>query len=90
MVNGDEIRLTPTEFKLLSTFVIHHDEVLSFTQLLERGWGGEYTDEHHYPRIYVSHVRRKIEPDAKNPTYIRNEYGIGYRFVPHESGEFAC
>jgi two-component system KDP operon response regulator KdpE len=90
MVNGDEIRLTPTEFKLLSTFVIHHDEVLSFTQLLERVWGVEYTDEHHYPRIYVSHVRRKIEPDAKNPTYIRNEYGIGYRFVPHESGEFAC
>jgi two-component system KDP operon response regulator KdpE len=44
-------------------------------------WGYEYSTEHHYPRIYVSHLRRKIEPDAKSPTYIQNEYGIGYRFT---------
>lgn len=86
-VDGEEIRLTPTEFKLLATFIIRQGEVLSFTQLLEHVWGVEYTNEHHYPRIYVSHVRRKIEPDAKNPTYIHNEYGIGYRFVVSESGE---
>ena len=86
-VGGNEIRLTPTEFKLLATFITRPGEVLSFTQLLEHVWGVEYTNEHHYPRIYVSHVRRKIEPDAKNPTYIHNEYGIGYRFVGHESGE---
>ncbi len=86
-VDGKEIRLTPTEFKLLATFIIRPGEVLSFTQLLEHVWGVEYTNEHHYPRIYVSHVRRKIEPDAKNPTYIHNEYGIGYRFVGHEDGQ---
>ncbi len=86
-VAGKEMRLTPTEFKLLATFITRPGEVLSFTQLLEHVWGVEYTNEHHYPRIYVSHVRRKIEPDAKNPTYIHNEYGIGYRFVGHESGE---
>jgi two-component system KDP operon response regulator KdpE len=55
--------------------------VLTFQQLLEQVWGFEYTTEHHYPRIYVSHLRRKIEPDIKTPTYIQNEYGIGYRFT---------
>lgn len=87
LVDGNEMRLTPTEFKLLATFITRPGEVLSFTQLLEHVWGVEYTNEHHYPRIYVSHVRRKIEPDAKNPIYIHNEYGIGYRFVSNESGE---
>jgi two-component system KDP operon response regulator KdpE len=84
-VGGDEIRLTPTEFKLLATFIRNPGEVMSFQQLLETVWGSEYTSEHHYPRIYVSHLRRKIEPDAKNPTYIHNEYGVGYRFVEHQS-----
>ncbi len=80
-VGGKEIRLTPTEFKLLATFVRHKGQVLTFQQLLEQVWGYEYNTEHHYPRIYVSHLRRKIEPDAKNPTYIQNEYGVGYRFI---------
>ncbi|NLX08078.1 MAG: response regulator transcription factor [Chloroflexi bacterium] len=80
-VNGEEIRLTPTEFKLLATFVRHRGQVLTFQQLLEQVWGYEYHTEHHYPRIYVSHLRRKIEPDAKSPTYIQNEYGVGYRFT---------
>lgn len=80
-VNDGEIRLTPTEFKLLATFIRNPGRVLSFQQLLEEVWGAEYTSEHHYPRIYVSHLRRKIEPDAKSPTYIHNEYGVGYRFV---------
>ena len=81
---GEEIRLTPTEFKLLATFIRHPGEVLTFQQLLEQVWGFEYTTEHHYPRIYVSHLRRKIEPDPKHPTYIQNEYGVGYRFVDAE------
>ncbi|QPC80679.1 response regulator transcription factor [Phototrophicus methaneseepsis] len=81
LINGEEIRLTPTEFKLLATFIRNPDAVLSFQQLLETVWGPEYNSEHHYPRIYVSHLRRKIEPDAKNPSYIHNEYGVGYRFV---------
>jgi two-component system, OmpR family, KDP operon response regulator KdpE len=80
-IDGEELRLTPTEFKLLAMFIQHPGDVLTFQQLLERVWGFEYTREHHYPRIYVSHLRHKIEPDAKNPTYIQNEYGIGYRFM---------
>lgn len=80
-VNSDEVRLTPTEFKLLVLLMQNSGQVLTFQQLLESVWGYEYTREYHYPRIYVSHLRRKIEPDAKNPTYIQSEYGIGYRFV---------
>jgi two-component system KDP operon response regulator KdpE len=80
-VENQEVRLTPTEFKLIATFVRHKGQVLTFQQLLEQVWGYEYSTEHHYPRIYVSHLRRKIEPDAKNPTYIQNEYGVGYRFT---------
>jgi two-component system KDP operon response regulator KdpE len=81
-VSGEEVKLTPTEFKLLAMFVQHPREVLTFQQLLESVWGFEYTNEHHYPRIYVSHLRRKIEADAQNPTYVQSEYGVGYRFVP--------
>lgn len=84
-VAGTEIRLTPTEFRLLAIFIRNAGEVISFRQILERVWGFEYINEHHYPRIYVSHLRRKIEPDAKNPTYIVNEYGVGYRFVGSSS-----
>lgn len=80
-ISGQEVRLTPTEFKLLAMFIEHRGEVLSFQQLLEAVWGPEYKTEHHYPRIYVSHLRRKIEPDLKYPRYIHNEYGVGYRFV---------
>ena len=80
-VDGEEMRLTPTEFKLLATLVRHQGQVLTFQQLLEQVWGYEYNTEHHYPRIYVSHLRRKIEPDPKSPTYIQNEYGVGYRFT---------
>ncbi len=80
-VAGEDVRLTPTEFKLLATFIRHPGEVITFQQLLKQVWGDEYISEHHYPRIYVSHLRRKIEPDTKRPAYIHNEYGIGYRFI---------
>lgn len=80
-VGGQEIRLTPTEFRLLAVFVRHRGLVLTFEELLEQVWGHGYRAEHHYPRIYVSHLRRKIEPDPRTPTYIQNEYGVGYRFV---------
>jgi DNA-binding response OmpR family regulator len=89
IVNGSEIRMTPTEFKLLQLFVQHPQQVMTFQLLLEQVWGFEYQREHHYPRIYVSHLRRKIEPDAKTPTYIQSEYGIGYRFVPHATADSA-
>jgi two-component system KDP operon response regulator KdpE len=76
-----EVKLTPTEFKLMAMFVKHLGEVLTFSQILELVWGAEYVSEYHYPRIYVAHLRKKIEPDLKNPIYIHSEYGVGYRFM---------
>ncbi|GAB4317832.1 MAG: response regulator transcription factor [Phototrophicales bacterium] len=83
-IKGREIRLTPTEFNLLALFIRNDRQVLTFQEILEQVWGPEYQTEHHYPRIYVSHLRRKIEPDYKNPTYIHNEYGVGYRFISQQ------
>lgn len=83
---GQNVRLTPTEFKLLATFVKANGQILTFRKLLEAVWGVEYHQEVHYPRIYVSHLRRKIEPDPNLPTYIQNEYGVGYRFVSKANG----
>ncbi len=88
-VRGEDMRLTPTEFKLLAMFVQHPGVVLTFQHLLEQVWGVEYTSEYHYPRIYVSHLRRKIEPDARNPLYIQSEYGVGYRFIGQNAGSGA-
>jgi two-component system, OmpR family, KDP operon response regulator KdpE len=85
-VGNTDVQLTPTEFKLLATFIQHSGLVLTFQQLLEQVWGSSYTSEFHYPRIYVSHLRGKIEPDPRSPTYIQNEYGIGYRFMPKTEG----
>lgn len=85
-IQGRDVRLTPTEFKLLATFVNAREQVLSFQKLLEAVWGVEYQQEVHYPRIYVSHLRRKIEPNPDVPTYIQNEYGVGYRFVSQVNG----
>src|SRR5690606_10665092 len=80
-ISTREVRLTPTEFNLLALFIQNDGQVLTFSEILEKVWGPEYETEHHYPRIYVSHLRRTIAPNYKNPTYIHNEYGVGYRFV---------
>ncbi len=80
--DGEEVHLTPTEFRLLTALLENADHVVSNKELLKRVWGWEYKNDLDYPRIYIWHLRRKIEPDPKRPTYIRTEYGIGYRFVP--------
>ncbi len=79
---GQEIHLTPTEFRLLTALLENADHVVSNKELLKRVWGWEARNDMEYPRIYIWHLRRKIEPDPKRPTYIRTEYGLGYRFVP--------
>ncbi len=80
---GEDVHLTPTEFRLLAALLENADQVVSNVELLNRVWGGKKSNEEvDYPRIYIWHLRRKIEPDPKRPTYIRTEYGVGYRFVP--------
>lgn len=81
-VNGAEAKLTPTEFKLMAALVRNRGRVLTFRQLLEDVWGFPYIDEVDYLRVYIWHLRRKLEPDPKNPIYFLNEPNFGYRFAP--------
>jgi two-component system, OmpR family, KDP operon response regulator KdpE len=79
-VDGHKIHLTPTEFKLLAVLMENAGRVVSQRDLLEQVWGHEYIDDIYYPRVYISQLRRKIEPDVANPIYILTEHRIGYRF----------
>ncbi len=79
-VQGRRVHLTPTEFKLLAVLHENAGRVVNQRDLLEQVWGPEYVDDVYYPRVYISQLRRKIEPDAANPIYILTEHRVGYRF----------
>lgn len=85
-VNNRRIHLTPTEFKLLAVLLENSGRVVAQRDLLEQVWGREYMDDVYYPRVYISQLRRKIEPDPTNPIYILTEHRIGYRFERQVSG----
>ena len=80
IVNGKRIKLTPREFRLFTLLVENAGRILTHKQLLEKVWGWEYTDDLDYVRIYISHLRQKIEPDPSLPKYIITEPGVGYSF----------
>jgi len=80
MVNGKRIKLTPREFRLFTLLVENAGRILTHKQLLERVWGWEYTDDVDYVRIYILHLRQKIEPEPNHPRYILTEPGVGYYF----------
>ena len=80
VVNGESVKLTPTEFRLLAQLVENAGRVLTYRQLLEKVWGWEYMDDVDYVRIYVWRLRRRIEQEPSDPHYILTEYGVGYRF----------
>ena len=79
-VNGEPVRLTPTEFNLLTHLVEAAPRIVPYRELLQNTWGFEYIDDIDYLRVYIWHLRRKLEPNPKSPTYIINELGVGYRF----------
>lgn len=79
-VQGEPVRLTPTEFNLLAHLVEASPRIVSYRELLQQTWGFEYIDDIDYLRVYIWHLRRKLEPNPKEPTYIINELGVGYRF----------
>ena len=80
IVNGERARLTPTEFKLFALLVENAGRILTHKQLLEKVWGWEYIDDIDHVRIYIWHLRQKIEPDPTQPRYIMTEPGVGYYF----------
>ncbi len=80
IVRGKEVRLRPTECRLLYHLVTSAGKLLTHETLLSRVWGPEYRDEDQYVRLYITYLRQKLEADPKTPKYIMGERGMGYRF----------
>jgi two-component system KDP operon response regulator KdpE len=80
-VNGKAIKLTATEYALLQLFVRHAGKVLTHRQILKEVWGPTYTEQTHYLRVYMTHLREKIEEHPPEPELLITESGIGYRLT---------
>lgn len=81
-VSGKAVRLSPKEFELLVYFMRHPGKVLTHRNLLNAVWGGNCVEQTEYLRVFIRHLRMKLEPDPKRPRYILTEPWVGYRFVP--------
>ena len=79
-VAGRDIKLTPTEYNLLKELALNADKVLTHSMLLGRVWGAEYGEEKEYLRVFVNRLRKELEVDPQNPSYIVTVSGVGYRF----------
>lgn len=75
-----EVKLTPTEYKLLQELVINKNKVLTHSMLLHKIWGPEYGEEKEYLRVFIGRLRKLLEPDPSNPKYIITISGVGYQF----------
>jgi two-component system KDP operon response regulator KdpE len=78
---GHEIKLTATEYALLRLFARHPGRVLTHRYILREIWGPKSEEHRQYLRVYVTHLRQKIESDPANPSLVITESGIGYRFI---------
>ena len=83
-VKNQETHLTPKEFELLAYLIRNHGKVITHRTLLSAVWGGDYTEQPEYLRVFVGNLRKKIEPNLSKPIYIVTEPWVGYRF---NSGE---
>jgi two-component system KDP operon response regulator KdpE len=81
--DGQPVHITPIEFRLLAALVTNPGKVLTHRQLLRDVWGPAYVERGHYLRIYMGHLRQKLESDPTRPRYFLTETGIGYRFCPN-------
>lgn len=80
-IRGQEIHLTPIEYRLLTTFVQHAGKVLTHRFLLKEVWGPGHSEETHYLRVFTANLRRKLEADPARPRYLLTEQGVGYRLA---------
>ncbi len=80
-MNGTRVKLSPHEFDLLRVLAQNQGKLLTHKMLLREVWGPAYQVEAHYLHVYVSHLRRKLEPDPSSPRYLLTEPGAGYRLV---------
>lgn len=79
LLAGEEVHLTPTEYKLLASLVRHAGMVLTHRQLLKEVWGPNAVEQTHYLRVYMAGLRHKLEQDPARPRYLVTESGVGYR-----------
>ena len=87
VLQGTEVRLTPTEYRLLHELAVHQGQVMLHEQLLSAVWGEEYRDDLEYLRAYVRYLRQKLEPDPANPKLIQTVPGVGYLLTQPEEQE---
>ena len=80
-IAGAVVHLTPIEYKLLTTLVRHAGKVVTTPQLLREVWGPTHADQGHYVRVYMAHLRHKLETEPANPRYLLTEPGVGYRLA---------
>ncbi len=78
---GVEVHLTPTEYRLLGVLVANAGRVITQRQLLREVWGPLHAEQSHYLRIYMGHLRQKLEADPAQPRYLLTETGVGYRLA---------
>jgi two-component system KDP operon response regulator KdpE len=78
---GQEVHLTQIEFRLLAVLLSHPGKVLTHRQLLREVWGPPYVEHSHYLRIYMGHLRQKLETNPARPRHLITETGVGYRLV---------
>ncbi len=78
--DGRWIKLSPTEYRILNCFLDNVGRILTHQSLLTQVWGWEYAEETDYLKVYIHHLRKKIERDPREPCYILTERGLGYRF----------
>jgi DNA-binding response OmpR family regulator len=83
-VNGQPVKLSPTEYRLLAYMASNAGRVIFHRELLRAVWGPEYGDESEYLRVYVRYLRQKLEPDPANPRYLLTQPGAGYVFYQPE------
>jgi two-component system KDP operon response regulator KdpE len=82
---GEPVSLTPIEYDLLRLFAVNEGKLLTHPAILREIWGPAYGEESNYLHVYVSHLRRKIEPDPARPRYLLTQAGVGYRLVAPDS-----
>ena len=83
-IRNQAIKLSSTEYRLLSYLLENAGQVLPYQTILTSVWGWEYQNNIDYVHVYLSHLRRKLEDDSRNPVYLLNEHGVGYYFQPKE------
>jgi len=88
LVNDKEVRLSPKEFELLLYLIRNAGKVLTHRTLLANIWGGDYTEQTEYLRVFIRQLRKKIEPDPAKPGYILTDPWVGYRFSSSKSDKF--